>query len=290
MLSVGYAICRGRHPPKLGRNIAVINRDPPVRKAPFPKTEPYMFSGKKIVVVMPAYNAEKTLTRTVAEIDRGIVDEIVLVDDCSKDKTVQIARELNLHVIVHDRNKGYGGNQKSCYAKALALDADVVVMVHPDYQYTPKLIPAMVSMLTSGLFDVVLASRILGGGALTGGMPKHKYVANRILTAIQNIMTGMKLSEFHTGYRCFSRQVLTSLALQCNSDDFLFDNQMLVQSHHAGFKIGEISCPTSYFEDASSINFSRSARYAIGCMFCSFLYLLDRFKLYSAPIFQKGAS
>jgi glycosyltransferase involved in cell wall biosynthesis len=245
-----------------------------------------MFADKKIVVVMPAYNAEKTLQRTVAEIDRSIVDEIVLVDDCSRDKTVQIAQELGLHVVVHDKNKGYGGNQKSCYRKALELNADVVVMVHPDYQYTPRLIPAMVTMLTSGLFDVVLASRILGGGALAGGMPLHKYIANRGLTAVQNILTGMKLSEYHTGYRCFSRQVLTSLALQSNSDDFVFDNQMLVQAHRAGFRIGEITCPTKYFDDASSINFIRSAKYAVGCMHCSLLYLLDRSRIYSSPIFQ----
>ena len=245
-----------------------------------------MLAGKKIVVVMPAYNAEKTLTRTVAEVDRSLVDEIVLVDDCSKDNTVRIAHELGLHVIVHDRNKGYGGNQKSCYAKALSLGADVVVMVHPDYQYTPKLIPAMASMVTSGLFDVVLGSRILSGGALSGGMPGHKYVANRVLTSMQNIMTGMKLSEFHTGYRCFTSQVLGTLALEYNSDDFVFDNQMLLQAHRAGFRIGELTCPTKYFDDASSINFSRSAKYAMGCLMCSLLFVLDKFRIYSSPIFK----
>ncbi len=245
-----------------------------------------MFAGKKVVVVMPAYNAEKTLERTVAEIDRQIVDDIVLVDDCSRDMTVKLAEKLGLHVLVHDKNRGYGGNQKTCYRKAIQLGADVVVMVHPDYQYTPKLIPALVAMQTSGLFDIVLASRILSGGALAGGMPWYKYVANRGLTFLQNLMTGMKLSEFHTGYRCFSRKVLETLDLEANSDDFVFDNQMLVQAHRAGFQIGEVTCPTKYFADASSINFRRSAIYAIGCMRCSLLYLLDRWDLYTARIFQ----
>ena len=246
-----------------------------------------MFANKKVIVVMPAYNAEKTLERTVAEVDRSIVDDIVLVDDYSRDNTVKIANNLGLHVIVHDRNKGYGGNQKSCYRKALELGADIVVMVHPDYQYTPKLIPTMVSMLTSGLFDVVLASRILGGGALKGGMPLYKYISNRALTALQNLLTGMKLSEFHTGYRGFTREVLLNLALEKNSDDFVFDNQMLVQSHQAGYKIGEITCPTKYFPEASSINFISSSRYALGCIACSLLYLTTRWRIYRSPMFAQ---
>jgi glycosyltransferase involved in cell wall biosynthesis len=244
-----------------------------------------MMQGKKVVVVMPAYNAEKTLRQTVAEINRDVVDEIVLVDDCSKDQTVRVAKELNLHVVIHPKNRGYGGNQKSCYRKALDLGADIVVMVHPDYQYTPKLIPAMVGVLLSGDFDVGLGSRILGGGALRGGMPLYKYVANRCLTLAQNLMTGMKLSEYHTGYRSFTRRLLTSLPIENNSDDFVFDNQMLLQAHYAGYQIAEITCPTKYFDDASSINFRRSVTYGIGCLVGSFQFLLAKWRLKQAPIF-----
>ena len=248
-----------------------------------------MMQGKKIVVVMPAYNAEKTLRQTVAEIDRSIVDEIVLVDDCSKDRTIQVAKELNLHVVVHDRNRGYGGNQKSCYRKALDLGADIVVMVHPDYQYTPKLIGAMVGVLLTDEFDVGLASRILGGGALKGGMPLYKYIANRFLTFAQNIVNGMKLSEYHTGYRSFTRRVLLSLPLENNSDDFIFDNQMLVQAHFAGFGIAEITCPTKYFDDASSINFRRSLKYGFGCLWVSVQYRLAKWNIKNSAIFPKIA-
>lgn len=244
-----------------------------------------MLLGKKVVVVMPAYNAEKTLKKTVEEIDREIVDEIVLVDDCSSDNTVKLAKSLNLHVVEHEKNLGYGGNQKSCYATALKLGADIVVMVHPDYQYTPKLIPAMAGLLANGQFDLALGSRILGGGALRGGMPTYKYIANRILTFFQNVSTGMKLSEFHTGYRCFSKEVLTQLALDQNSDDFVFDNQMLIQAHYAGFRIGEITCPTKYFDDASSISFSRSVKYGLSCIGCSGHYLLAKWNIYKSPIF-----
>ena len=245
-----------------------------------------MMQGRKIVVVMPAYNAEKTLRKTVGEINRDIVDEIVLVDDCSKDKTVEVAKELGLHVIVHDKNRGYGGNQKSCYKKALDLGADIVVMVHPDYQYTPKLIPAMVGVLLIDEFDIGLGSRILGGGALRGGMPLYKYIANRFLTLAQNLMTGMKLSEFHSGYRSFTRRVLTSLPLENNSDDFIFDNQMLIQAHFAGFAIAEITCPTKYFDDASSINFQRSVKYGLGCLWVAVQYILAKRGINTAPTFS----
>lgn len=244
-----------------------------------------MMNGKKVVVVMPAYNAEKTLRQTVAEVDRNIVDEIVLVDDYSKDRTIQIAHELGLHVVAHDRNRGYGGNQKSCYRKALEMGADIVVMVHPDYQYTPKLIGAMVGVLLTDEFDIGLASRILGGGALKGGMPWWKYIANRFLTLAQNLLTSMKLSEYHTGYRSFTRRLLTSLPLDANSDDFIFDNQMLLQAHFAGFGIAEITCPTKYFNDASSINFRRSVKYGLGCLWVSVQYLLAKWRLWNIAIF-----
>jgi glycosyltransferase involved in cell wall biosynthesis len=245
-----------------------------------------MILGKKVVVVMPAYNAERTLESTVAEIDRAVVDEIVLVDDSSRDRTLEVASRLNLKVIRHEDNLGYGGNQKTCYRTALDLGADIVVMVHPDYQYTPKLIPAMASVLACGEFDVSLGSRILGGGALKGGMPRHKYVANRLLTLAQNLMTGMKLSEFHTGYRGFTSEVLRTLPLDQNDDDFIFDNQMLLQAHYAGFRIAEITCPTKYFEGASSINLRRSMKYGVLCLWNGVLYLLARMKVYRAPIFR----
>lgn len=224
-----------------------------------------MINGKRIVVVMPAYNAAKTLEDTVKALPE-IVDAIIVVDDSSTDATVEIAKRLGLHVFVHDRNYGYGRNQQTCYREALSARADVVVMVHPDYQYTPLLATAMASMIAFGVYDVVLGSRILGGGALKGGMPLYKYVANRFLTAFQNVFTGAKLSEYHTGFRAFGRDVLLRLPLLENSDDFVFDNQMLAQCIAFGFRIGEVSCPTKYFAEASSINFARSVKYGFGVL------------------------
>lgn len=227
-----------------------------------------MFNQRKVVVVMPAYNAAATLQRTYDEVmAHGLVDEIIVVDDASRDETARIARDLagvSLHV--HERNGGYGANQKSCYRLALASGADIVVMVHPDYQYTPQLLPALVSLIGNDLYDCVLGSRILGGGALAGGMPLWKYVANRALTAAENLLVSAKLSEYHTGYRAFSREVLERVAWRYNSDDFVFDNQMLAQILWCGFRIGEVSCPTKYFPEASSINFARSVRYGLGCL------------------------
>jgi glycosyltransferase involved in cell wall biosynthesis len=235
-----------------------------------------VFHGQKIVVVMPAYNAARTLERTFREVPRDIVDEIVLTDDASQDETVRVARELGIRTLVHDENRGYGGNQKTCYAEALRLGADVTVMLHPDYQYTPRLIAAMATLIVDGPYDVVLGSRILGGRARSGGMPLYKYVSNRFLTASQNLLCGSKLSEFHTGYRAFSRKVLETLPLLENSDDFVFDNQMLAQAIYAGFEIGEISCPTAYFPEASSINFRRSVRYGFGVLETSLRCFLER--------------
>lgn len=246
-----------------------------------------MIKNKKVVVVMPAYNAEKTLRKTIQEIDRQVVDEIVLVDDFSQDRTLEIAKELGLVSLRHEKNRGYGGNQKTCYRKALELGADIVIMVHPDYQYTPKLIPSMAELLASDLFDVALGSRILGGGALRGGMPLYKYIANRVLTFLQNLIMGMKLSEFHTGYRAFSAKVLKNLPLENNSDDFVFDNQVLAQVHYFGFRIGEITCPTLYFEEASSINFSRSVWYGFGCLWVSLCYRLAKVHLYQGHLFDR---
>ncbi|WP_243440107.1 glycosyltransferase family 2 protein [Fundidesulfovibrio soli] len=223
-------------------------------------------NGKKVVVVMPAYNAAATLERTYAEVPKDIVDDVILVDDASRDNTIEHARNLGIKCFLHERNWGYGRNQKTCYSEALKLGADVVIMVHPDYQYTPLIIPAMANLVTSGLYDAVLASRILGGSALQGGMPVWKYVANRFLTASQNMLMGAKCSEYHTGYRAFSREVLEKLPLWENSDDFVFDNQMLAQTIYFGFKIGEVSCPTKYFKEASSINFRRSCIYGMGCL------------------------
>jgi glycosyltransferase involved in cell wall biosynthesis len=225
-----------------------------------------MIAGKRVCVVMPAYNAETTLEQTVAEVPRDIVDDIVVVDDRSRDATVAVARRLGLDVIVHPRNRGYGGNQKTCYTEALKRGADIVVMVHPDYQYTPRLIPALASCVASGLFDAALGSRILGGGAVRGGMPVYKYVANRFLTLTQNLLLHQKLSEYHTGYRAFSRRLLTTLPLEENDDDFVFDNQMLVQALHFGFRIAEVTCPTRYAPDSSSINFRRSVTYGVGVL------------------------
>lgn len=235
-----------------------------------------MLGGKRVVVVMPAYNAERTLTKTYGEIPHDIVDDVILVDDQSQDKTAEIARSLGIHTIVHSKNRGYGGNQKTCYNEALKLGADIVIMVHPDYQYTPKLITAMASLIAEGLFDCVLGSRILGVGALKGGMPPYKYVANRVLTLIQNWLLRYKLSEYHTGYRAFSRAVLEKLPLEQNDDDFVFDNQMLSQIIYAGFDIGEVSCPTRYMEDSSSISFPRAVRYGVGVLWTSLSFRLHR--------------
>ncbi len=244
-----------------------------------------MFHGKKIVVVMPAYNAARTIEQTYREIPLDLVDEVVVTDDASSDETVEIARRLGLRTLVHETNRGYGGNQKTCYAEALRLGADVTVMLHPDYQYTPRLLPAVIGLITDGPFDTVLGSRVLGGRALAGGMPLYKYVANRGLTAFENLLCGAKLSEYHTGYRAFSRRVLESLPLLENSDDFVFDNQMLAQILLAGFEIGEVSCPAAYFEEASSINFRRSVRYGLGVLGVSvqaFLYRkgIARFRIF----------
>lgn len=236
-----------------------------------------MINGKRIVVVMPAYNAEKTLEQTYREIPLDIVDEVILVDDHSRDNTSELAHSLGIHhVIRHDRNRGYGGNQKTCYAKALEIGADIVIMVHPDYQYTPTLIPSIAWMIANDVYPVVLASRILGNGALKGGMPMYKYIANRGLTFIQNVLVSQKLSEYHTGYRAFSREVLESINLEANSDDFVFDNQMLSQIIMANFPIGEVTCPTKYFDDASSINFRRSSIYGIGVLTTSLQHRLHK--------------
>ena len=244
-----------------------------------------MLHGRRIVVVLPAYNAEATLERTLGDIPAGVADALVLVDDASKDGTVALARRLGLHTLVHDRNRGYGGNQKSCYREALALGADVVVMLHPDYQYSPRLLPALADMVASGEYDLALGSRILGRGARKGGMPRYKYVANRGLTLLQNLMVGQKLSEYHTGYRAFSRAVLETLPLERNSDDFVFDNQMLCQAVWAGFRIGEISIPTRYFEEASSIRFGRAVTYGFGVLGTSGMLLACRLGLARSPVF-----
>jgi glycosyltransferase involved in cell wall biosynthesis len=235
-----------------------------------------MIGNSKVVVVMPAYNAEKTLRKTVNDIDRNIADCIILVDDDSNDLTAAVAEELGLLVHIHERNMGYGGNQKSCYRIALEQDADIIVMIHPDYQYDPRLMPAMAHMINSGVYDVVLGSRILGKGARIGGMPTIKYIANRFLTAFQNIVVNEKLSEYHTGYRAFSKKVLETLPLEENSNDFAFDNQMLCQVIAFGFRIGEVSCPTRYFPEASSINLYRSTVYAFSVIATSLRLLLHR--------------
>jgi glycosyltransferase involved in cell wall biosynthesis len=246
-----------------------------------------MLHNQKVVVVLPAYRAERTLEQTYAAIPRDIVDEILLVDDASNDETVELAQRLGLRVCVHHQNLGYGANQKTCYREALRLGADIVVMVHPDYQYDPRLITAMAAMIASGLYDVVLGSRILGGGALRGGMPRYKYFFNRVLTFVQNLLLGTKLSEFHTGYRAFTRPVLETLPLLGNSDDFVFDNQMLTQAVAFGFRVGEISCPTKYFPEASSISFRRSLAYGLGVLHTSILYRLWRWRLAKARIFSR---
>jgi len=245
-----------------------------------------MINGKKVIVVLPAYNAEKTLKQTFHEIPKEIVDKILMVDDHSIDDTVSLARELGIETIVHEQNYGYGRNQKTCYSEAVKHNADIIVMVHPDYQYTPRLITAMASMIAFDVYDVVLGSRIIGGKALRGGMPLYKYIANRFLTAFENLLLGSKLSEFHTGYRAFSRDVINALPLNENSSDFIFDNEMLAQIIYFGYRVGEISCPTKYFKDASSINFTRSIKYGIGVLIVSLKFFLHRFNLRRDPLFD----
>lgn len=246
-----------------------------------------MINGKRIAVVLPAYNAEKTLEATVRELP-DLVDIRILVDDHSSDRTVDVAERLGLHLFVHDRNYGYGRNQQTCYREALAAGADVVIMVHPDYQYTPLLVTAMASMVAYGVYDVVLGSRIIGGQALRGGMPFYKYVANRFLTAFENLFLGVKLSEYHTGYRAFSREVLTALPLLENSDDFVFDNEVVAQCVFFKFRIGEVSCPTKYFAEASSINFSRSVKYGLGVVATTLQFALQRVGIAHFRIFNSG--
>jgi len=250
-----------------------------------------MIKGKKLVVILPAYNAEKTLERTYNEIPFDIVDEVVLVDDKSSDNTAELARKIGIqHVIVHEQNKGYGGNQKSCYNKALELNADIVVMLHPDYQYTPKLIESMAYVIANDVYQVVIASRILGKGALKGGMPMYKYIANRFLTLSQNILMNQKLSEYHTGYRMFSGEVLKAINYNINSDDFIFDNQMLAQIFYAGYEIAEVTCPTKYFDEASSINIARSTKYGLGVLGVSWLYFFNKIGIAKSKIFHQKAN
>ncbi len=246
-----------------------------------------MINGHKVIVVLPAYNAGKTLRQTYEEIDRSVVDEIILVDDASSDNTIEVAREIGiLHIISHEKNKGYGGNQKSCYKKALDLGADIIVMLHPDYQYTPALIVPMVSLIASKVYPVVLGSRILGKGAIKGGMPLYKYFFNRLLTAAQNLLMRQKLSEYHTGYRAYHRDVLLSIPFENNSDDFVFDNELLAQIFYKGYEIAEITCPTKYFEAASSINFKRSVQYGAGVLRVSIQYALQKWGLKKSDLFR----
>lgn len=245
-----------------------------------------MINGKKIIVVLPAYNAAKTLEMTYSEIPFDFVDKVILVDDASRDDTAAVAERLGITTIIHQKNLGYGGNQKTCYQAALEMGADIVVMLHPDYQYTPKLLPAMASMIAFGEFDAVLASRILGTGALKGGMPLYKYLANRFLTLVENILLGQKLSEYHTGYRAFSRELLERLPLGENSNDFVFDNQMLAQVTWFNYRIGELSCPTKYFADASSINFRRSSIYGLGVLKTALLFRMQKWGLVRMPMFN----
>jgi len=235
-----------------------------------------MLNGKRITVVMPAYNAEKTLRKTHNEIPHDIVDNVILTDDASQDRTAEIARQLNIKTFVHTKNKGYGGNQKTCYQEALRIGSDIIIMLHPDYQYTPKLITSMASMISHGVFDAVIASRILGNKALAGGMPMYKYIANRFLTAVENFIIQQKLSEYHTGYRAFSAEVLKNIPLIENSDDFVFDNEMLLQTMYFGFSVGEVSCPAKYFKEASSISFRRSVTYGIGVLHTAMKYFFSK--------------
>lgn len=249
-----------------------------------------MYKGKKVVVVLPAYNAAQTLEQTYREIPMDLVDEVILCDDASRDNTAALARQLGIqHVIEHEKNKGYGGNQKSLYNHALRVGADIVIMLHPDYQYTPKLIPAMVNIIGDDLYQVVLGSRILGNGALKGGMPIYKYIANRFLTFVQNLLVNHKLSEYHTGYRAFSRKVLEHINFNQNSDDFVFDNEMLSQIIYANFGIAEVTCPTKYFEEASSINFRRSVKYGLGVLRVSLVHFFNRMGLSSSSMYQSAA-
>lgn len=246
-----------------------------------------MIQNKRITIVLPAYNASKTLSQTYSEIPFDIIDEVVLVDDNSSDTTVSEAHKLGIkHIVKHDSNKGYGGNQKTCYKKALELNSDIVIMLHPDYQYTPKLIPSMAYLIANEVYPVVIGSRILGKGALKGGMPLYKYIANRFLTLFQNILMNQKLSEYHTGYRAFSKDVLTSINFEQNSDDFVFDNEMLAQIAYKGHEIAEITCPTKYFEEASSINFKNSVRYGTGVVFTSVKYFLSKHKIIHFKLFD----
>ncbi len=247
-----------------------------------------MLQGKKIVVVMPAYNAEKTLEKTYSEIPHDIVDEVILIDDKSSDKTVEMAQKLGIDYYVHEKNKGYGANQKTCYLHALKKRADIIIMLHPDYQYPPKLIPAMAGLISSGMFDVVLGSRILGGYALKGGMPFYKYVANRFLTSFENIMLGAKLSEYHTGYRAFKKDVLLSLPILENSDDFVFDNEILAQIIYFNYKVGEITAPASYHSDASSINLRRSIVYGVAVLGTVLKFILQKIGIRKFQIFNKN--
>ena len=235
-----------------------------------------MINGKRVTVIMPAYNAEKTLRKTYNEIPHNIVDNVILTDDASQDRTAEVAQQLNIKTFVHMENKGYGGNQKTCYQEALRTGSDIVIMLHPDYQYTPKLITSMASMIAYGVFDAVIASRILGNKALAGGMPIYKYIANRFLTAVENFIIQQKLSEYHTGYRAFSAEVLKNIPLTENSDDFVFDNEMLLQTMYFGFSVGEISCPAKYFEEASSISFRRSVTYGIGVLHTAMKYFFSK--------------
>lgn len=246
-----------------------------------------MYKGKKVMVVLPAYNAHRTLEKTYREIPLDWVDDVILCDDASQDGTAELAKKLGIReLIIHERNRGYGGNQKSLYQRALALDADIIILLHPDYQYTPKLLVPMIHLLGEGLFDIVLGSRILGKGALEGGMPLYKYLANRFLTLIQNLLGGHKLSEYHTGYRAFTKEVLLKIPFNENSEDFLFDNQMLSQAIYGGFNIGEITCPTLYFADASSINFKRSVVYGLGVLKVSCMHFLQRKSLASFSLYR----
>jgi glycosyltransferase involved in cell wall biosynthesis len=248
-----------------------------------------MYKGKKVIVVLPAYNAALTLEKTYKEIPFGLVDEVILCDDASSDNTTQLAKDIGInHVITHEQNKGYGGNQKSLYNKALELGGDIVIMLHPDYQYTPKLIPAMVNIIGDELYPVVLGSRILGKGALAGGMPMYKYIANRMLTLTQNLLVSYKLSEYHTGYRSFSREVLEHINYNANSDDFVFDNEMLSQIIYHGFHIAEVTCPTKYFEEASSINFSRSVKYGLGVLRVSINHWLQKRGLQKLDMYKSN--
>ena len=250
-----------------------------------------MLLGRRVVVVLPAYNAEKTLAATYLEIPHDIVDDVILVDDNSKDATLEVAKSLPIRqVIKHDFNLGYGGNQKTCYRAALALGADIVVMLHPDYQYTPKLVRAMAAVLAEGVYDIVLGSRILGTGARKGGMPLYKYVSNRVITAFENVLIGQKLSEYHTGYRAYTRKVLETIPFEQNSDDFIFDNQFLVQAHYWGFNIAELTCPTKYFDDASSINFRRSLKYGVLCCTTAVQFRLQKLGLASFGLLTRKPS